>query len=288
MRSTKTSAIATSATARWAVLLLLCAANLVLLTALTKHLHVRAQQRPLNPGSPNYIPPQAAKPAPASPTPPTPVPPAAAPRIALPPAPTRTIIFLDPAHGGPETGALINDHLAEKDITLALASRLRATLQSHNFTVITTRDGDPAAALTTDQRAEIANHTADLACLVLHATPTGNGVHLFISTLAPALRRGALPWDTAQAVFASQSAQLVKELNTALTQSQIATVNAQANVAPLDNLACPAVAVEIAPLLAPGAGNTTGVDDANYQQHVVESLTTALVLWRGHQAGGTQ
>jgi len=30
------------------------------------------------------------------------------------------------------------------------------------------------------------------------------------------------------------------------------------------------------------------VDDANYQQHVVESLTTALVLWRGHQAGGTQ
>jgi len=286
MRLTKASV-----SARWAALLLLCAANLVLLTAISTRLYVRAQQRPLGPASPNYVPPQAAKPAapPATATTPaTPPAPDTTRRVTLPPAPTRTIIVLDPAHGGPETGALINDHLAEKDVTLALASRLRATLQSHNFTVITTRDGDPANSLTTNQRAEIANHTAALACLVLHATPTGNGVHLFTSTLAPTPRHGALPWDTAQAAFAQQSAQLDTQLLTALQHSQIATVNAQVNLAPLDNLACPAIAVEIAPLLASDTGNTTGVDNADYQQHVVESVATALVFWRGHQTGGTQ
>jgi len=282
MRWTKTSAFT-----RWAALLALCAVNLVLLTAISARLHVRAQQRPPAAGTPNYVPPQAAKPAaPAGTAPSTPAAAAPAPHITLPPLQQRTIILLDPAHGGPETGALINDHLAEKDVTLALASRLRATLQSHNFTVIATRDGDPAAGLTPDQRAEIANHSAAIACLVLHATPTGNGVHLYTSTLAPVAHHGVLPWATAQAAFAQQSASLQKELNTALTNSHVATVNAQAELAPLDNLACPAVAVEIAPFLTPD-NNTTGVDDADYQQHVVESVATALVFWRGHANGGT-
>lgn len=200
----------------------------------------------------------------------------------------RTIIVLDPAHGGPETGAQINDHLAEKDVNLAFALRLRATLQSHNFTVVTTRDNDPAGGLTTNQRAEIANHTSAIACLVLHATATGNGVHLYTSTLAPAEHKGILPWATAQAAFAAQSAALQKELNTAFSHAQIATVDAQAAVAPLDNLTCPAVAIEIAPYLAAGASNTIDVSDADYQQHVAETVATALVFWRGHQNGGAQ
>jgi len=273
----------------------LAAANiallLVLCIALCAHPPVRAQQRPLQPSAPGYVAP-APKPAPQPATPaPTPAPEAAH-RITLPPPPARNIIVLDPAHGGPETGALINDHLAEKDITLALAARLRATLQSHNFTIITTRDNDPAGGLTTQQRAEIANHANAIACLVIHATAGGNGVHLFTSALAPAERKSVLPWDTAQAAFLQQSAALQKELNTALANSHLATVNAQATVAPLDNLTCPAVAVEVAPYLADGVNTTVGVDDPDYQQHVVESIATALVFWRGHTdaapPGGTQ
>jgi N-acetylmuramoyl-L-alanine amidase len=68
-------------------------------------------------------------------------------------------------------------------------------------------------------------------------------------------------------------------------------VNAQADVAPIDNLTCPAVAVEIAPDLPADAGNTIDVSDADYQQHVAETVATALVFWRGHfnaSAGGTQ
>ncbi len=256
---------------------------------------VRAQQRPLQPNAPGYVAP--AKPAAASATPTAPDAAAPAgnvvdttPHVALPPPPPRIIVVLDPAHGGPDTGAQINDHLAEKEVTLAFAARLRSTLQSHNFTIISTRDGDPATGLTTNQRAEIANHTAAIACLVLHATATGNGVHLFTSTLAPAAtqtapRHSVLPWATAQAAFAAQSAALQKELNTAFSHAQIATVNAQADVAPLDNLTCPAVAIELAPYLADGASNTIGVDDPDYEQHVAETIATALVFWRGHQSG---
>lgn len=270
---------------RRTALLALCAANILLLIAICTRPSVRAQQAPPA-GAPDT--PPAAPPAPA----------AAgstsnntdtARRITLPPPPPRNIIVLDPAHGGPDTGAQINDHLAEKDVTLAFAARLRSTLQSHNFIVVITRDGDPAAGLTADQRAGIANHFSAIACLVLHATATGNGVHLFTSALAPAAapttRRVVLPWATAQAVFAQQSAALQRELNTAFTHAQIATVNAQADVAPLDNLTCPAVAVEIAPYLATGANNTIDVSDPDYQQHVAETVATALVFWRGHQSG---
>ncbi len=54
-------------------------------------------------------------------------------------------------------------------------------------------------------------------------------------------------------------------------------------MAPLDNLTCPAVAVEIAPYLATGASNTIDVSDPDYEQHVAETVATALVFWRGHQ-----
>ncbi|HEY0308202.1 MAG TPA: N-acetylmuramoyl-L-alanine amidase [Acidobacteriaceae bacterium] len=269
---------------RWAILLALCAVNVALLTVLVSTLHVRAQQRP----APAWQHPPAAAtpstpPAPSAATPAAPAPSSAdtAPRRTLPPAPQRIIVFLDPAHGGPETGAQINDHLAEKDVTLALATRLRSSLQSHNFTVLSARDGDPASALTTDQRAEVANHSVAIACLVLHATGTGNGVHLFTSALPPETsHRAVLPWATAQSAFAQQSAQLEKQISTALTHAQFVITQAQTALAPLDNLTCPAVAVEIAPLQADD-GSKTDVSDSSYQARVAESLTTALVFWRG-------
>jgi N-acetylmuramoyl-L-alanine amidase len=206
-------------------------------------------------------------------------------RVSLPPPPPHNLILIDPAHGGSETGALLSQHLAEKDVTLALAARLRSTLQSHGFNVLTTRDSD--AALTTLQRAEMANHAAPIACLILHATAAGNGVHVFTSALAPVARRGAvLPWSTAQAAFAQQSADLALQIHTALAHSHFPVIQLQTSLAPLDNLTCPAVAVEIAPALGEDASTTLDPGNAGYQQQVVESLATALVNWRG-QAGVT-
>jgi N-acetylmuramoyl-L-alanine amidase len=259
---------------RWVALLALCVANLVLITALVSTIHVRAQQRP----APAWQHPAA----PAATAPAPPPADAAIPHRILPPAPQRTIVLLDPAHGGPENGAQINDHLVEKDVTLALAVRLRSALQAHNFTVLTTRESDPANVLTTDQRAEIANHSVAIACLVLHATGNGNGIHLFTSSLPQDVsHHTVLPWATAQSAFSQQSAQLLKQLNTALTHAQFTVIQAQTAVAPLDNLTCPAVAVEIAPSQSADDGSKIDVSDPGYQARVVESLATALVFWRG-------
>ena len=86
------------------------------------------------------------------------------------------------------TGARIAGNIAEKDITLALSSHLRAALAAQGIAVVMTRESD--ADLPASQRAGIANHALASACLILHATATGTGVHLFTSSLAPITPNG--------------------------------------------------------------------------------------------------
>jgi N-acetylmuramoyl-L-alanine amidase len=206
-----------------------------------------------------------------------------------------TLIVLDPAHGGADTGAMLGDTMTEKDVNLALAARLRAALLTAGFTVASTRDSDPTDPLTTDQRAEVANRSHPLACLVLHATAGGSGVHVFTSTLKPPAPEDTvagppypftpIAWDAAQAGFVPQSLSLAAAVTDGFGKNHIAAVNAQAPLRPLDNLMCPAIAVEMAPLRTADAGSTP-VTDAAYQQQVATTLANALRTWRdqGHPA----
>lgn len=197
------------------------------------------------------------------------------------------LVVLDPAHGGPDTGTKLGDQLLEKDVTLALAARLRATLTAAGFTVVSTRDADLPTPLTNDQRAEAANRARAVACLVIHATGTGSGVHVYASTLEakdpPAAGDDfeATPWDSAQAESVGQSLRLQNDLNAAMGTANLPAVMGRAAVRPLDNLTCPAVAVELAPLRVEG-GDTTPVNDGAYQQRVADALAKALQTWRGH------
>lgn len=199
----------------------------------------------------------------------------------------RTLILLDPAHGGPDTGAHLSNNLVEKDITLAFAARLRAQLSSNNFAVISTRTSDPSTLFTTDQRAEIANHDRASVCLVLHATNSGSGIHLFTSSLTPSTARPTyvLHWDTAQAPSIPASRSLANDIGVALLQAKLPAILGQSSVAPLDNLTCPAIAIELAPLANPSS-NPTPVSDAAYQQHTAEAIAAALVNWRSNNADG--
>ena len=199
------------------------------------------------------------------------------------------LVVLDPAHGGPDTGGTVGDHVVEKDVTLALAVRLRAALNAAGFTVVSTRDADGPDPLTTDQRAEVANRTHAVACIVLHATAIGSGVHVYTSTLSSASAQNAdgeslfvpIPWDMAQAASVDQSMRLASDLKAALSGENLPVVLGRAPVRPLDNLMCPAVAIELAPLAVAGVG-ATPVTDANYQQSVAGTVTAALRTWRGH------
>jgi N-acetylmuramoyl-L-alanine amidase len=202
----------------------------------------------------------------------------------------RNLVVLDPAHGGPETGATLSNNALEKNLTLALAQRLRTALTAAGFTVVTTRDADVADALTGDQRAEIANRTHAVACVAIHATAIGSGLHLYTSTLQASVPEESsdapsgfvpVPWDMAQAGFVAQSLRLADDLSAGLGGANLPVLVGRATVRPLDNLMCPAVALEVAPLLAED-GTATPVTDTDYQKRVVDPVTAALKTWRVH------
>jgi N-acetylmuramoyl-L-alanine amidase len=206
----------------------------------------------------------------------------------------RTTIFLDPAHGGPDTGAHLPNNLLEKDVTLAFAARLRAALTSAGFTIISTRDADPTVTFTTDQRAEIGNHAHPSACLILHATSSGNGIHVITSALTPPSDpddlHAVIPWDTAQSASIPQSLSLANEIGLALQHAKLPAILSRASLRPLDNLTCPSVAIEIAPSV-PADSDPTPITDPAYQQNVAKALAAALTSWRSHQtaaAGGAK
>jgi N-acetylmuramoyl-L-alanine amidase len=213
------------------------------------------------------------------------------PAVASNPTINRNLVVLDPAHGGPDAGAPLAGSASEKDVTLALAIRLRAALGAAGFTVQSTRDSDLPAGLTPDQRADILNRTHPLACIVLHATGAGSGVHIYTSALPAATPQPStttappafvpIPWGEAQAASIQDSTELAAELSSALASANLPATSGRAALRPLDNLTCPAVAVELAPLLAPGA-DPTPVTDPDYQQRIAATLATALRAVRDH------
>lgn len=188
------------------------------------------------------------------------------------------VVVLDAAHGGSDTGARLGSGALEKDITLGLERKLRADLRGRGVEVVTTRDAD--VDLPALNRAEAANHAQAAACLVIHATATGSGVHLFTSSLSPASPTPVLPWQTAQAAYVTQSLRLESEIDAALAHAEVPVTLGRASVQPMDSLACPTVAVELAPLVA---GNTTSgqaITDEKYENLVVSAMAAAIESWR--------
>ncbi len=187
------------------------------------------------------------------------------------------LVVLDAAHGGADTGAHLALHAEEKDLVLALTIRLRSMLAARGIAVITTREHDdslPAAS-----RAALANAQKASACLILHATESGSGIHLFTSSLPPAAPRPFLPWETAQAPYLEQSLRFSAEINSAMTHAEIPTTLGRTALQPLDNMICPATAVELAPLMKNGAV-TSSLEDANYQSRILAALAAAIEGWR--------
>ncbi len=191
----------------------------------------------------------------------------------------RDVIVLDAAHGGSESGAALATDVEEKDVTLAFAVRLRSLLAARGFTVVLTRSGD--VAMSADQRAEAANRARAVACVVIHATASGVGVHLATSALRPGDEDtvAAVAWDRAQVAYVDESQRLASALGGAVVRSHLPVVMDRAALRPLDNLSCPAVAVELAPSAASGS-DAAGADDDDYQQQVAKAIAGALVLWR--------
>jgi N-acetylmuramoyl-L-alanine amidase len=167
-------------------------------------------------------------------------------------------VVVDPSHGGDERGAALSDQLAEKEVTLAFALRLRANM---------TNAARPAIYI------------------CLHAASQGSGVRLYTALLpAGAEGRGPfLDWNTAQAGFRAASQTAETSLATELGKRQVAVRSQLAPLRPLNNITAAAVAIEI----APPTGKLADLDSPAYQQLVAESVTAGIEAVRD-QLGATR
>jgi N-acetylmuramoyl-L-alanine amidase len=205
---------------------------------------------------------------------------------AAPDQPARYTVVIDAGHGGDETGGH-SGTWAEKDLTLALSVRLRSLLTARGISVVTTREADT----TVDQvrRDQLANHANAQACISLHATLSGTGVHLFTSSLAPAAGTKIQAWSTAQAPWIDRSLAFAGVVNSALQHAGVGTTLGRTAIPVIDSMACPALAVELAPEgganAAAGQSPIDSLNDADYQARVAEAIAAAIVEWRSPRPG---
>ena len=212
---------------------------------------------------------QAPSPPPAAPTPP----PAPQPRQ---PAAPRFLVLIDPAHGGSDIGAAITPELPEKDVVLALARRVQRELGNRGIAAGLLRNSDIAISL--DQRAVSANAARPALYIALHAANTGRGVHVF-TALLPAANvspQTFLPWDTAQAAFLDLSGSVAGSVAAELEARKLPNATLLAPLRPMNNIAAPAVAVEI----APPAGKVEDIASAAYQEQVAQSIAAGIAAVR--------
>ncbi len=198
-------------------------------------------------------------------------------------------VLIDASHGGSETGTLLAPGLVEKDLVLALSVRLRSALTARGIHVVTTREGD--SLLPGEARASAANHAHAAACLLLHATANGAGLHIYTSSLAQG-RPGANlpsdlpsnlpPWTAAGAPYITDGLKLASEITNAAQAAGLPYTLGRVRIETMDAMRCPSVAVEVAPLhpVRAGSSSSAALSDPAYQSRVVDALAAALVEWR--------
>jgi N-acetylmuramoyl-L-alanine amidase len=199
-----------------------------------------------------------------------------------PPAPAsvvprgRNAVIIDAAHGGNDPGARLTDKIVEKDITLALAYKLRAELEKRGIAAVLLREGD--TTLSFDQRASTTDAAHPALYIALHAGALGSGVHVYTSLArsgATASTGAFAAWDTAQFNFLGPSHNVADTVVKTISKKDLGVLEMPAPVRPLNNIAAPALAVEIAP-----HGNIQDLIDAKYQQQVAAALADGIAAWR--------
>ena len=222
-------------------------------------------------------------------------------------AATRTwqTIVIDPGHGGDDVGVRTAKGVEEKQLTLDIARRLRAMVESRlGLRVILTREDDRAVGL--DERASVANNGKANLLISLHVNgsrvPDTAGAEVFhlqldresaevvraataegaaLPTIGGTVRRlDLIPWDLAQARHLDQSSVLASVLQEEL-QRQVPMSGHPIRQAPMRLLAAanmPAALVEVAYLTNPQQEARLATDD--FKTTVAQAVFSAIVRFR--------
>jgi len=162
--------------------------------------------------------------------------------------------------------------LYEKDVTLAIARRLRQDLTMRGIVCQLVRDSD--VGLSDDQRATVANSTAPGLYLVIHASSMGTGLRLF-SAMLPVSQDGRgvfVDWQTAQAPSLDRSKTIQQQLIASIQKMGFPVRSLIAPLRPLNNIKVPALAVEVAPTTS----DVAQLGTTNYQDMVSAALANAF------------
>ncbi|MEP6917504.1 MAG: N-acetylmuramoyl-L-alanine amidase [Acidobacteriota bacterium] len=234
----------------------------------------------------------------------------APPLIDLVPAGGLRTIVIDPGHGGTENGAKGAGGALEKNITLAVAPRLKAALETRmGLRVILTRESDATIGL--DERAALANNNKADLLVSLHANasvrPGVSGAEVFYLSLdqygdeaqrathgdsesLPVFGGGSrdielIPWQMAQARYIQESAALAQAIDEALRE-RIPMSPRALQRAPLRVLVganMPAVLVEMGFITNPAQEKQLLGDE--FQNSIVQGLVASITRFRDAQAG---
>ena len=249
----------------------------------------------------------AAAPAPQSP----PQPPPDLPQAFGQPVSMFRTIAIDPGHGGDDEGVKSADGAKEKDLTLAIARRVKVVIEARlGLRVLLTRDDDRSVPI--DERTSVANNNKADLFISLHANgsmrPATAGAAIYVAAFdkdaaqasagggerVPTFGGGSrevelVPWDLAQTRHLDQSAAFADLLEQAF-HDRVTLAPRPIDRAPLrvlESANMPAVLVEMGYLTNPEQAKLLAAD--GFQTSVVQALLEAIVKFRDTlPAGGTR
>jgi N-acetylmuramoyl-L-alanine amidase len=185
----------------------------------------------------------------------------------------RYFAVVDASHGGNDRGEALSTTLAEKDVTVAFARRLRQELENRGIPTLVLRDSDATVSL--DDRAYYANTTHAAVYVALHAASNGHGVRLYTALLPHADEDDRGPfrsWTTAQAASIALSQAAATSVAAELKKQQVSVRTLTAPLRPLNNITTAAIAVEVA---APSS-DLSPLTSPDYQQLVAGAVANGI------------
>ncbi len=201
-------------------------------------------------------------------------PPAANPSASL---PRQYFAIVDASHGGNDRGEALSSTLAEKDVTVAFARRLRQELENRGIPTLVLRDSD--ANLSLDERAFFANTTHAAVYVSVHAASNGHGVRLYTALLPYGGEEDRGPfrsWATAQQFSIPLSQAAAASVAAELRKQQVSVRTLTAPLRPLNNIVTAAIAVEV----APPASDLSQLTSPDYQQLIASAVASGIVAIR--------
>ena len=219
-------------------------------------------------------------------------------------------IAIDPGHGGGDEGVRSPDGAKEKDLTLAVARRVKGAIEARlGLRVLLTRDDDRSVPV--DERTSVANNNKADLFISLHLNGSvrraASGASIFVAAFdrdaamasagggerVPAFGGGSreielVPWDLAQTRHLDQSSGFASMLEQTL-HDRVPMAARPVDRAPLrvlESANMPAVLVELGYLTNPEQAKMLGSDA--FQNLMVQALFEAIVKFRDTLPGGTR